>query len=75
MKLTKCIMTKEVVNEIVELFERLNNLTRWPSFTGDRRYNQLNKLALENVIFYMIAEVQRHHGIAIDLREVPKIAL
>ena len=75
MKLTKCIMTKEVVNEIVELFERLNNLTRWPSFTGDRRYNQLNKLALENVICYMIAEEQRHHGIAIDLREFPKIAL
>ena len=60
---------------IIEIFTNLNNITRWPSFLEDRRYNELNKLGLQTLIALSISQIMEYKGKTMHWEEFPKFAI
>lgn len=65
----------EILNPIVEVFNRLNCLRRWDTVISDDRYNELSKQALNCIITYILAVYIEAQGQTIIWERFPKIAL
>lgn len=69
------ILNLRILQEIVEVFNRLNCLRRWTSVTSDGRYNELAKQMLNCIIAGMLAIYVEAQGKSIIWERFPKIAL
>ena len=64
-----------IAEAVQRIFTNLNNLTRWPQLTADKRYNQLNKMGLSMFICLCIACILEKHGILVNWTQFPKLAI
>lgn len=65
-----------IADDIKWRMTQMQNVNRWPSFTSDSRFNQLNKMGLGMVITYSISQIyQEKTGRNLDETKFPKLAI
>lgn len=71
----KELITSQVVGVTGRILTELQSILRWSAYTGDERFNELNKQALNAIIVYVLAIEAKESGKEIDMTKIPKIIL